>query len=150
MVALRNLGFIVDSMSGPRKVFVSQERLMLDSVRLARQMYDKRYRPDTILGIWRGGTAVAIYVTGALKRLGVNHKHFSATGKSYNQGIENQSSVVNIYNMEELAKTLRETKCRRLCCVDDVFDTGITYDAFRRIVQEGLIRRLASASHKIK
>lgn len=132
------------------KIFISTDQLAQDSVRLAKMMYDCEYAPDTILGIWRGGTNVASYVTGALKRLGIQHNHFSATGKSYGPGIANQSHTIRIYNMEELAKHLRETKCRRLCLVDDVIDTGVTGDGLARTALYGLKRREATAAHLLK
>ncbi len=130
------------------KVFFDKEKLEKDSVRLARTIYNSGYSPDTILGIWRGGTFVATYVTGGLKRLGVRHHHFSATGKSYNPGISNQSSVITIYNMEELMKYMRQIRAERVCGVDDVLDSFITADAFINIIQNGLVRKSAFIAHQ--
>jgi hypoxanthine phosphoribosyltransferase len=134
----------------PEKIFISEQELALDSVRLAKNMYDSGYTPDAILGIWRGGTWVATYVTGALKRLGIDRNDFSLTGKSYNPGVANQSHVIKIYNMGELAKHLRETGCRRLCLVDDVIDTAVTGDGLMRVALNGLRRKDATVAHLMK
>ena len=44
------------------KVFISGNEIFVDSYRLARKIWDDGYRPDFVLGIWRGGTPIGIAV----------------------------------------------------------------------------------------
>jgi len=44
------------------KVFITAEQLMQDSVALAHQILESDFRPDYIVGVWRGGTPVGIAV----------------------------------------------------------------------------------------
>ena len=39
------------------------------------QIYESGYRPDFIVGVWRGGSAVGIYVQECLQYLGVKTDH---------------------------------------------------------------------------
>ncbi|GEM_PF-4580878 len=109
-----------------------------DSLLLARKMHDNGYHPDALLGIWRGGAAVAVGVSGGLNGYGAEHLSFSASGKSYGKGMNHQTGGIIIFNMEERAKDLQETGCKRICLVDDVFDTGRTGHAFLHILRNGL------------
>ena len=44
------------------KLFVGSQQLLEDSVRLGLQIIKSGFRPDFIVGIWRGGTPVGIAV----------------------------------------------------------------------------------------
>ena len=41
------------------------------------QIYESGYRPDFIVGVWRGGSAVGIYVQECLQYLGVETDHIA-------------------------------------------------------------------------
>ena len=44
------------------KRFIGEQELLEDSYRLARKIYRSGFRPDFIVGVWRGGSTVGIYV----------------------------------------------------------------------------------------
>ena len=44
------------------KVFVEEHDLIMDGFRLGRRVYESGFRPDFIVGIWRGCSAVGIVV----------------------------------------------------------------------------------------
>lgn len=43
----------------PHKTFIDEETLLQDAYRLAVGVYESGFRPDFIVGIWRGGSTVA-------------------------------------------------------------------------------------------
>ena len=51
--------------------------MLEDSYRLAVQIYASGYRPDFIVGVWRGGSTVGIYVQECLQYLGVETDHIA-------------------------------------------------------------------------
>jgi hypoxanthine phosphoribosyltransferase len=59
------------------KRYIQEQELLEDSFRLAVQIYESGYRPDFIVGVWRGGSAVGIYVQECLQYLGVKTDHIA-------------------------------------------------------------------------
>jgi len=43
-----------------KKTFVAANDLLLDSFQLAANIYQSGFRPDFLVGLWRGGSAVGI------------------------------------------------------------------------------------------
>ena len=60
-----------------QKRFIEEQELLEDSYRLARQIYLSGFRPDFIVGVWRGGSTVGIYVQECLQYLGVETDHIA-------------------------------------------------------------------------
>ncbi len=44
------------------KIFLDEETLVLDSFKLGVQIFESGFRPTFIVGLWRGGSSVGIYV----------------------------------------------------------------------------------------
>jgi hypoxanthine phosphoribosyltransferase len=120
------------------KIPISPEKFAADSIHVGFQMVNKGYRPDATIGIWRGGTVASAHITSVLNYYRIPHQSFSAKGKSYNEGINKQSTEIKIYNMEEIVTHLKDIRARRVNLNDDVFDTGRTYHAFHHILTNGL------------
>ncbi|PIE76327.1 hypoxanthine phosphoribosyltransferase [bacterium DOLJORAL78_65_58] len=59
------------------KIYLDEETLILDSFRLGVQIYESGFRPTFIVGLWRGGSSVGIYVQECLQTLGVETNHIS-------------------------------------------------------------------------
>ena len=57
------------------KIFLDSNGLTRDSFALARRIYDSGFRPDVIIGLWRGGTPVAVAIQEFLHYLGVLLDH---------------------------------------------------------------------------
>ncbi|MBI5073485.1 hypothetical protein HZA99_06735 [Candidatus Woesearchaeota archaeon] len=51
------------------KLFIDTSSLQRDSVALARKVYDDGYRPNRIIGLWRGGSPIGLYMHEAFKVL---------------------------------------------------------------------------------
>ena len=53
------------------KLYIKSEELIEDSFQLAWRIYESGYRPNHIIGVWRGGTPIGIAVQELLEVLGV-------------------------------------------------------------------------------
>ena len=108
------------------KIFLTADRLLLQSFRLAEMIYDSEYRPDLICGVWRGGASVAVAVHEYFSWHGVVADHIPIRCRSY-FGVEQQNTQIKVDSLEYLlAHVDRSTN---LLLVDDVFDTGRSINA---------------------
>ena len=103
------------------KLFIRAEDLIQDSFNLALQVYEDGYRPNYIIGVWRGGAAVGIAVQEFLSVLGVKSDHV-AIRTSYYTGIDSKKDSVQVYGLNYVIRQLESED--RLLIVDDVHDTG--------------------------
>ena len=78
------------------KIFINAQDLLLDSFKLAAQIYESGFRPDFIIGIWRGGTPVGIAVQEYLDYKGVITDHIAIRTSLYT-GINEQSKTVRVH-----------------------------------------------------
>ena len=58
------------------KTFVEEETLLNDSFRMAVSVYESGFAPTFIVGIWRGGSSVGIYVQECLQFLALRATTF--------------------------------------------------------------------------
>ncbi len=65
------------------KIFVSATMLLQDSFRLAAEIYSSGFRPDFIVGIWRGGTPVGIAIQEYFDYVGVETDHIAVRTSAY-------------------------------------------------------------------
>ncbi|MEH3040379.1 MAG: phosphoribosyltransferase family protein [Sphingomonas paucimobilis] len=103
------------------KVYLSADRLLEDSFRLANRVFDAGFHPTHIVGIWRGGAPVGIAVQELLEYRGVHTDHIAIRTASYT-GIDRQDPQVRVYGLGYLVDML--TPDDRLLLIDDVFDSG--------------------------
>ena len=109
-----------------QKRFVSEQQLLEDAYRLAKRVYDSGFRPDFIVGVWRGGAAVGIYLQECLQYLGVETDHIavrtSYAGRNhYFRQLENEEAI-QAHGLGYLFERLNAHN--RLLIVDDVYSTG--------------------------
>lgn len=78
------------------KIYLSADRLLEDSFRLANLVFDSGFRPTHIVGIWRGGAPVGIAVQELLEYRGLQSDHIAIRTASYT-GIDQQEPQVRIY-----------------------------------------------------
>ena len=109
------------------KVYLTADRLLEDSFRLAHQIIDAGFRPTHIVGIWRGGAPVGIAVQELLAYKGIECDHIAIRTASYT-GIDQQEKEVRVYALGYLIDVLDPED--RLLVIDDVFDTGRSIEAF--------------------
>lgn len=108
-------------MSAPPKTFISGNEIFVDSYKLARKIYDDGFRPDFVVGIWRGGTPIGIAVEEFLRIQQCPIKFHTAIKTQSYTGI-GQRREVEVMGLEDVvAKCNSEDK---LLILDDVFDTG--------------------------
>ena len=97
-----------------------------DSYRLAVQVYASGYRPDFIVGIWRGGSTVGIYVQECLQYLGVETDHIAirTSYRGMNDYLQNLDSEreIQVHGLQYLYENMNADDA--LLIVDDVYSTG--------------------------
>ena len=105
------------------KLFIQSEELLKDSFKLAWQVYESGYRPNYIIGVWRGGAPIGIAVQEFLDVLGVPSDHIAIRTSHY-KGIDERDSQVQVYGLNYVIKQVESEDS--LLIVDDVHDTGIS------------------------
>ena len=113
------------------KIFLDSNGLTRDSFALARKIYDSGFRPDVIIGLWRGGTPVAVAVQEFLHYLGVDCYHTAVKTQAYTGIGEHKHPVVE--NLGVLLDHLRDAE--RVLVVDDIFDSGDTIAAVKETLK---------------
>ena len=107
------------------KLFIQADELLSDSFKLAWQVYESGYRPNYIIGVWRGGAPIGIAVQELFDVLGVESDHI-AIRTSYYSSMGERNNSVQVYGLSYLIKKLESEDS--LLIVDDVFDTGKSID----------------------
>jgi hypothetical protein len=123
------------------KVFIDEQNLICDSFRLGVKIYNDGCRPTFVVGLWRGGSSVGIYVQECLQYLGVATDHIavrtSYTGQPhYQEMVENPEDKIRVHGTQYLLESL--TVGDSLLLVDDVCSSGLTL----RVVVDRLRQRL--------
>ena len=106
-----------------RKTFIQADQLLEDSFKLAWKVYESGFRPDYIVGVWRGGAPIGIAVQEFLEVLGVSSDHIAIRTSHY-LGIDQHNSSVKVYGLNYVIRQLESEDS--LLIVDDVHDTGLS------------------------
>ncbi len=113
------------------KTFVAADDLLLDSFRLAVAVRDSGFRPDFLVGLWRGGSAVGIAVQEGLEILGIPTDHIavrtSYTGRPGYREMVDKAESIRVYGLDYLVDKVCEENS--LLIVDDVYSTGSSAQA---------------------
>ena len=107
----------------PSKVFIDARTLLIDSVKLARVVWDDGYRPNYLIGVWRGGTPPGVAIHEFLRIHGLEPYHTTIKTQSYS-GMQRGEGSVEIKGLGHIIDVINATD--RVLIVDDVFDTGHT------------------------
>jgi hypoxanthine phosphoribosyltransferase len=127
-----------------QKRFLDEDSLIQDSFRLGVKIFESGFRPTFIVGLWRGGSSVGIYVQECLQTLGVNTDHISVR-TSY-QGLPSYESMVSqpdsirVHGTQYLIENLNAEDS--LLIVDDVFSTGFSIQATKARLAKQLKKNL--------
>ena len=105
------------------KNFIKSSQLLEDSFELAWKVFESGYRPNYIVGVWRGGAPIGIAVQELLDVLGVGSDHIAIRTSSYSS-LGNANKQVMVYGLSYVIKKLESEDS--LLIVDDVFDTGLS------------------------
>ena len=108
-----------------QKIYVGANDLLLDSFRLAVAIFESGFRPDYLVGLWRGGSAVGIAVQEGLDYLGVPTDHIAvrtsyAGRQSYPQVAAGKG--IRVHGLRYLLDKVSSDQS--ILLVDDVYGTG--------------------------
>jgi len=115
------------------KKYITADELLLDSFKLGVQIHNSGFKPDFIVGVWRGGTPVGIAIQEILAYLGNESDHIAIRTSSY-YGINKQSKEVRVHGIDYLVSNMNSED--KLLIVDDVFDSGRSIKAILDTLKE--------------
>jgi hypoxanthine phosphoribosyltransferase len=108
------------------KIFISASELLQDSFRLAARIHRDGFRPDFIVGIWRGGTPVGIAIQEYFEYVGVRPDHIAVRTSAY-AGIGQRKKTIRVHGLHYIVDEANADNS--LLIVDDVFDSGHSIEA---------------------
>ncbi|MEL7539057.1 MAG: phosphoribosyltransferase family protein [Pseudomonadota bacterium] len=117
-----------------QRTFITADDLLLDSFRLAARIYESGFRPDLLIGIWRGGSAVGIAVQEALEYFGIDMDHFAIRtsyegAASYSDRVENKQRI-RVHGLDHVLRMVEQH--HSMLIVDDVYSTGNSINAVKK------------------
>ena len=116
-----------------QKTYITAQELLESSFKLAHDIYKDGFRPQFIVGIWRGGTPIGIAVQEYFEYKGVSTDHISVRTSSYT-GINQQSKEIRVHGLHYLIENANSDD--GLLIVDDVFDSGRSVDALIKEIKK--------------
>ena len=108
------------------KLYINAQELLADSYRLGAQIIHSDFRPNFIIGVWRGGTPVGIALQELLDYVGIHTDHIAIRTSSY-RGIDERESTVMVHGLGYIVRSINYEDS--LLIVDDVFDSGLSIQA---------------------
>lgn len=127
----------------PRR-YVAADDLLLDSFRLAANIFESGFRPDYLVGLWRGGSAVGIAVQEGLEFLGCETDHIairtSYRGQETYPAMIDKAESIRVHGL----RYLHERICAEdsMLIVDDVYSTGSSVNAVISTLEKKARRNL--------
>jgi hypoxanthine phosphoribosyltransferase len=124
------------------KTYVAADDLLLDSFKLAVNIVNSGFKPDFLVGLWRGGSAVGIAVQEGLDFLGTKTDHIairtSYRGQAGYREMVDKADAIRAHGL----RYLHERVCAEhsMLIVDDVYSTGSSVNA--------VIKQLAKKSRR--
>jgi len=113
------------------KRFIAANDLLLDSFQLAANICQAGFKPDFLVGLWRGGSAVGIAVQEGLDYFGIKTDHIairtSYTGLSDYSQMVDKADGIRVHGLQYLLENLSNE--HSLLIVDDVYSTGSSVNA---------------------
>lgn len=114
------------------KLFVDARTLLLNSLRLARRVWSDGYRPNYLIGVWRGGTPPGIVIHEFFRMRGIEPYHTTIKTQSY-RGMQRGDRGVEIKGLEHVIDVICAED--KMLIIDDVFDTGHTMVEIREQIR---------------
>lgn len=131
------------------KRIIAANDLLLDSFQLAANIHKAGFKPDFLVGLWRGGSSVGIAVQEGLDHFGVPTDHIAIRTSyrgvdSYSQMVDGAESI-RVHGMQYLLETLSAK--HSLLIVDDVYSTGSSVKA---VIEQMTWKLRRNLPHEIK
>ena len=114
------------------KLFIDSNKLLKDSFKIAWNVFESGFRPNYIVGVWRGGAPIGIAVQELLDLLGVKSDHIAIRTSSY-VSMGKKSKDVQVHGLNYVIKKVESEDS--LLIVDDVHDTGLSIDKIIKDLQ---------------
>ena len=112
------------------KTYISAQQLLDDSYELALKVLASDFVPTIIVGIWRGGTPIAIAMHELMAYLDVSTNHIAIKTASYTN-VAQRSSTISVVGLDYLFNHGKDDD--RILLVDDVYDSGLS---LARVLEE--------------
>lgn len=129
--------------------FVAADDLLRDSFQLAANIVEAGFRPDFLVGLWRGGSAVGIAVQEGLEHLGVETDHIairtSYSGAARYSEMVNRAGGIRVHGLQYLLENL--CSHHSMLIVDDVYSTG---SSVRAVVDQLARKTRRNLPHDIR
>ena len=113
------------------KNYIGANDLLKDSFQLAAMIHDSGFRPDFLVGLWRGGSAVGIAVQEGLDYFGVSTDHIairtSYAGAHRYSEMVSKADQIRVHGLQYLLENL--CSHHAMLIVDDVCSTGSSVKA---------------------
>ncbi len=126
------------------KKIIAANDLLLDSFQLAVNIYQAGFKPDFLVGLWRGGSAVGIAVQEGLDYFGIKTDHIairtSYTGLADYSKMVDKAGSIRVHGLQYLLENLCNE--HSLLIVDDVYSTGSSVQAVIETLQRKTRRNL--------
>ena len=125
------------------KQFIKANDLLRDSFKLAVKIHESGFKPDFLVGLWRGGSAVGIAVQEGLDYFGTRTDHIAIRTSSYAGPAEyskmvRKAETIRVHGLKYLLENL--SSHHSLLIVDDVYSTGSNID--------GVIKQLSNKARR--
>ena len=129
-----------------KKKYIREKVLIQDSFKLAIKIFNSKFKPDFLVGLWRGGSTVGIYVQECLQHLGVQTDHISIR-TSYQGEPDYQERIkkgreIRVHGLQYLLENLNNDQ--KLLIVDDVYGSGSSVNAVIKQLSERLKKNMPS------
>ena len=113
------------------KRFIRADDLLRDSFQLAANIHDAGFKPDFLVGLWRGGSAVGIAVQEGLDYFGTPTDHIairtSYSGAHRYSEMVSKADQIRVHGLQYLLENL--CSHHSMLIVDDVYSTGSSVKA---------------------
>lgn len=124
--------------------FIAADDLLRDSFQLAANIFEAGFKPDFLVGLWRGGSAVGIAVQEGLDYLSVQTDHIairtSYTGAPGYSQMVSTADAIRVHGLQYLLENL--SAHHSMLIVDDVYSTGSSVNAVIKQLERKTRRNL--------
>jgi hypoxanthine phosphoribosyltransferase len=111
--------------------YIGADELLRDSFQLAAAIHDAGFKPDFLVGLWRGGSAVGIAVQEGLEFFGTRTDHIairtSYSGAHRYSEMVGKADQIRVHGLQYLLENL--CSHHAMLIVDDVYSTGSSVKA---------------------
>ena len=121
------------------KIFIGADELLIDSFNLAEKIYLSGFKPDFLIGVWRGGTPIAIAIQEYFEYLNQPTDHCAIKTRLYTD-IDQKADSVQVDGLDYVLSTVN--KSSKILIVDDVFDSGKSIEAIFNTLSSQLLEQM--------